>query len=136
MLFAGDSDDGQLGPLFKLATCRGKLMERLQVELLDEKSQAEHRDIIERAFLIGMLSLAPVVLGVPPEEAFQELELSDEICSALQDHGGEAGALLNLAESIEDSDLDRILTTLDELDLKRIQLQRAQSESFAWVNGF
>jgi EAL and modified HD-GYP domain-containing signal transduction protein len=134
LLFAGDDDDGQMGPLFKLASCRGKLMELLQLEMLEENPDPDQREIVERAFPIGMLSLAHVVLGVSPEQAIEELGLSDEIRRALQDHERKFGELLYLTKAIEESDLAAVQTTLSNLGLTRMQLQRAQSESFAWVN--
>jgi len=134
LLFAGTDEDGGRTPLFKLASNRGKLMELLQLELLGSEIGRAEKDVAERAFLIGMLSLAHVVLGVSKLDAIEQLSLADELRLAISEHAGVAGSLLQLAESLEGEDVESVEATLDELSLSRSQLQWAQGEAFAWVN--
>ncbi len=134
LLFAGAEEDGEKTPLFKLASSRGKLMELLQLQLLSADLGREEKDIVERAFLIGMLSLAHIVLGVSQLDAIEQLNLSDEIQAAVEHHQGVAGSLLELTKCLEDSDMENVQALLESLKLSRTQLQVAQSETYAWVN--
>lgn len=135
LLFAGTSEDGSKTPLFKLASNRGKLMELLQLELLGPNIGRAEKDIAERAFLVGMLSLAHIVLGVPQLDAIDQLSVAEELRAAIAKHEGIAGTLLRLTLSLEDADLGETDALLDELSLSRAQLQAAQAEAFRWVNG-
>lgn len=135
LLFAGSADDGPSSPLFKLASTRGRLMELLQLELLGPDPDREKLDIADRAFLIGMLSLAHVVLGVSEEKALDELSLSKEIRDALKSYQGQGGVLLKLVKCIEESDLGTSREIRESLGLSSAQLQQAQVESCTWVNG-
>lgn len=135
LLFAGTGEDGALSPLFKLASTRGKLMELLQLEIIGPEPDADAKEVAERAFLIGMLSLAHVVLGMSEQRAVEELSMSKEIRVALESHEGQCGLLLHLCKCIEDSDIEMSEEILAEVGLSREQLQSAQVASFAWVNG-
>ncbi len=135
LLFAGSSDDGATGPLFKLASSRGKLMELLQLDLLGPDPGREEAAIADRAFLVGMLSLAHVVLGVSEGKAAGELSLSKEVRAALEAHEGRQGALLKFAKCIEEADFETGWGILDSLGLTREQFEAAQVESLAWANG-
>ncbi|MCP5043138.1 MAG: hypothetical protein GY944_19100, partial [bacterium] len=134
LLFAGAEEDGEKTPLFKLASSRGKLMELLQLQLLGPDMSREEKDIVERTFLIGMLSLAHIVLGVSQLDAIGQLSLSEEIQAAIEHHHGVAGSLLELTKCLEDSDMENAQALLESLKLSRTQLQVAQSETYAWVN--
>jgi EAL and modified HD-GYP domain-containing signal transduction protein len=135
LLFAGSAEDGPSSPPFKLASTRGRLMELLQLELLGPDPDRGKLEIADRAFLIGMLSLAHVVLGVPEQKALDDLGLSKEIRDALQSYQGQAGTLLKLVKCIEESDLETSREIRETLGLNSDPLQKAQVESFSWVNG-
>ena len=121
--------------MVQLASTRGRLMELLQLELLGPDPDREKLDIADRAFLIGMLSLAHVVLGVSEEKALDELSLSKEIRDALESYQGQGGVLLKLVKCIEESDLGTSREIRESLGLSSAQLQQAQVESCTWVNG-
>jgi EAL and modified HD-GYP domain-containing signal transduction protein len=91
-------------------------------------------EIADRAFLIGMLSLAHVVLGISEQKALDELSISKEVRGALESYQGRGGALLKLTKCIEESQLETVCEIRDELGLTREQLQQAQVDSFNWVN--
>ena len=133
LLFAGDDPAGTASPLLKLATGRGKLMELLQIELVGD--DPERRDDVDRAFLVGMLSLVHVVLGMSKEDALNELNLSKEVLAALEGSEGTCGVLLSIAMSLEESNLEAASEALDSLNINWDQLRRAQLESFVWTNG-
>ncbi len=135
LLFAGTGEDGAKTPLFKLASSRGKLMELLQLQMLGSDIGRAERDIGERAFLIGMLSLAHIVLGVSQLDAIGQLSLAEELRVAISDFEGVAGSLLKLTQCLEDENVEEVEEILSSLSLSREQLQHAQAEVFDWVNG-
>ena len=109
-------------------------MELLQLELLGPDIGRAEKDVAERAFLIGMLSLAHIVLGVGQLEAIDQLSLAEELRQAISEFDGIAGSLLKLAQSLEEENVEDAEATLEELGLSREQLQNAQAEAFNWVN--
>lgn len=132
LLYAQDNANGMRSPLLTTAAHRGRLME-LIVGVAD--ANAEQAVESERAFLVGMLSMADALLGRPLESLVQELHLSDEVARALTHHEGELGQLLSLAESIERGEIDKFEPELDAHDLDLDGLQRIEHEAYAWLHG-
>ena len=89
----------------------------------------------ERAFLVGMLSLADALLGRPIENLVSELRLSDEIGRALTHHEGELGRLLSMAVAIEAGDVSKFEPELATRDLDFAALQELENQAYAWVHG-
>ena len=117
-------------PLLILAATRGKLM-----ELLARALRANDRGFQERAFLTGALSLVNALVGLPMSEILGRVPLTPDVRSALQQHGGEAGALLTLAEALEESDLYGIERALNHVHgLDHGQVIRLQVEAMRWAN--
>ena len=117
-------------PLLILAATRGKLM-----ELLARALRPSDRGFQERAFLTGALSLVNALLGLPMSEILGSIPLTPDVRSALQERGGEAGALLTLAEALEESDLQGIERALDHVHgLDHGQVIRLQVEAMRWAN--
>jgi c-di-GMP-related signal transduction protein len=117
-------------PLLILAATRGKLM-----ELLARALRPSDRGFQERAFLTGALSLVNALLGLPMSEILGSIPLTPDVRSALQERGGEAGALLTLAEALEESDLHGIERALDHVHgLDHGQVIGLQVEAMRWAN--
>ena len=117
-------------PLLILAATRGKLM-----ELLARALRVNDRGFQERAFLTGALSLVNALVGLPMSEILGRIPLTPDVRSALQQHGGEAGALLTLAEALEESDLYGIERALNHVHgLDHGQVIRLQVEAMRWAN--
>jgi len=117
-------------PLLILAATRGKLM-----ELLARALRVNDRGFQERAFLTGALSLVNALVGLPMSEILGRVPLTPDVRSALQQHGGEAGALLTLAEALEESDLYGIERALNHVHgLDHGQVIRLQVEAMRWAN--
>jgi EAL and modified HD-GYP domain-containing signal transduction protein len=117
-------------PLLILAATRGKLM-----ELLARALRPSDRGFQERAFLTGALSLVNALLGLPMSEILSSIPLTPDVRSALQERGGEAGALLTLAEALEESDLQGIERALDHVHgLDHGQVIGLQVEAMRWAN--
>jgi EAL and modified HD-GYP domain-containing signal transduction protein len=96
---AGDGASHYPGPLATLAATRGKLLERLAC--LSGSRSAEAGD---RAFMVGVLSLAGTLMSRELHEVIEPLRLAPEVKDALLGRAGPLGLLLNLAESLEAGD--------------------------------
>lgn len=131
LLFASGNQNGTANPLLLLAATRGRLM-----ELLAEELQPDNNALADQAFMVGIMSLMPALIGLPIEEIVAPLGLADEVRDALCTGQGVLGTLLHLAESSETGDLDMLagsLQSLPRLTLKA--LNRAQTRALQWANG-
>jgi len=129
-MLSGAPGAGFPSPLLILAATRGKLM-----ELLARALRVSDRGFQERAFLTGALSLVNALLGLPMSEILASIPLTPDVRSALQERGGEAGALLTLAEALEESDLQGIERALDHVHgLDHGQVIGLQVEAMRWAN--
>ena len=132
LLYAQGRSGDLRSPLLTAAAHRGRLMELVvdrATTLCDDGTDAE------RAFLVGMLSLADALLGRPIENLVSELRLSDEIGRALTHHEGELGRLLSMAVAIEAGDVSKIEPELATRDLDFAALQELENQAYAWVHG-
>jgi c-di-GMP-related signal transduction protein len=99
LLYADCTTGSVANPLLQLAATRGRLMENLaQAVLTPDESRAE------LAFMVGILSLMPVVFGVPFEEILPALPLPAEAEAALLRREGPLGELLHAIE-VQETDV-------------------------------
>lgn len=132
LLYAQGRGSDLRSPLLTAAAHRGRLMELVvdrATTLCDDGADAE------RAFLVGMLSLADALLGRPIENLVSELRLSDEIGRALTHHEGELGRLLSMTVAIEAGDVAKFEPELATRDLDFAALQELDNQAYAWVHG-
>ncbi len=139
ILLYAQGDAGELdSPLLRTAAHRGRLMELLAsrgAAGTEAAGPGVARDATERAFLVGMLSLADALLGRPLPELVHELRLGQETTRALVDRRGPLGDLLRFAESVETGDPTKFEERLEDLDLDLASLQKLDDEAYAWVHG-
>ncbi len=143
LLYAqGDGED--LGsPLLTTAAHRGRLMELVIDRVSNDPTVANlgrvevgDVDVLrERAFLVGMLSLADALLGRPIEELVHELRLGEDIARALTHHEGPLGELLLFAQCVERCEIEKIDAALPRWSLDMPSLQTLEHEAYAWVHG-
>ena len=113
------SEDPASNPLLQLAAVRAKTMELL-ANHLGRSGQGE--------FVTGLISLFDVVLHLSREEVSRRLGLAKPIREALVHYAGPIGALLALAEAIEQDDPREIKRVFDAIpaiadaDLMKISL--------------
>ena len=88
-----------VNPLLQLAATRGRLM-----EFLAERVQPRNREFSDQAFMVGIMSLMPALLGMAMDDILDQLPVAQRVKLALTDHGGLHGDLLHLAESTEQTD--------------------------------
>lgn len=128
LLFVGKSGDMQT-PLLELAATRGKLMELLAI------SHARmDRDLHDRAFMTGIMSLLNILLGMPFQDIFSQVSLASDVEDAILNQEGKLGKLLLLVKTAENDDFVAASTILNELRINPRHLMLAQLEAMRWAN--
>jgi len=116
-------------PLLQLATTRGKLLELMSLHV--------HRDnavCAERAFTVGIMSLADALFSMPMDEILENVELADDVCAALLHREGTFGAMLDVVERLEKADTGPVFSAaLKRLGLTAKQVREIELEAFDWV---
>jgi EAL and modified HD-GYP domain-containing signal transduction protein len=130
LVFASDKQQGAANPLLLMAATRGRLM-----ELLAEEFNPGNAPLADQAFMVGIMSLMPALIGLPIAEIVAPLGLSATVTDALCSGCGTLGALLHLAESSETGNLVILATSLPNLPgLSLKSLNRAQTQALRWAN--
>jgi EAL and modified HD-GYP domain-containing signal transduction protein len=130
LVFAAGNPAGTSNPLLLLSATRGRLMELLANEL-----HPGDVAFADQAFMAGIMSLMPALVGQPIADIVAPLGLTGNVRDALCQGSGPLGALLRLAESSESGDLSGLTTALDELPtLSPKALNRAQTQALQWSN--
>ncbi len=130
-MFAGKDDRGLNSPLLEMAAVRGRLMEIL---VMQRTHQERTSDMVETAFLTGILSLLDALYETPMEHVVESLNLSEDMADALLRREGPYGTLLLLAEKLEKTDFEAVQELLDNLSISLDQLLAAQLDAFNWRN--
>ena len=112
LLYAGRNDNTTSGAnaLLQLAATRGRLM-----ELLAERVQSGNREFADQAFMTGILSLMPALLGVTMATILAQLPVATRIARALTDKDGQLGYLIALVEATESAETDALTEALRHL---------------------
>jgi c-di-GMP-related signal transduction protein len=125
LLLATASTSGHSPVLMQTAIIRGRFTELLGHEALP-KNEAEN------LFVAGMFSLLDKLLGVPMQEALENIQLSDSVAEALLSREGMYGPFLALTEACEvNNGLAGELA--DSLFLSPVQVNEAHMAALAWV---
>ena len=128
-LFAGKDERGLNSPLLEMAAVRGRLMELLTIQ---RTGLPRTSDLVEAAFMTGILSLMDTLFETSQEEILKELHLSDEVASALLYREGEMGSLLALAETLEQANFGEVQELVEKTDIPLAMLLAAQLDAFNW----
>ena len=112
LLYAGRNDNTANGAnaLLQLAATRGRLM-----ELLAERVQPGNREFADQAFMTGILSLMPALLGVTMPTILAQLPVSPRITRALTEQDGQLGYLIALVAATESADTEALTEALRHL---------------------
>lgn len=130
LVFTSGKQSGRSNPLLMLAATRGRLMELLAADL-----QPGNTAFADHAFMIGIMSLMPAVVGLSLAEIVTQLGLAGDVRDALCDGQGQLGDMLHLAESVENGELDMLTNNLAHLPgLGPKLLNRAQTAALQWTN--
>ncbi len=130
LLYTAPQGGETVSPLLQLAATRGRLM-----ELLAEKLQPQGRELADHAFMIGIMSLMPALLGMAMADLLAQLPVAPRVRQALCEYGGTLGSLLRLVESTEQADpapADEALRALPVLNAQT--LASCLATALAWSN--
>lgn len=133
LVFSSGNQAGSTNPLLLMAATRGRLM-----ELLAEEIKAGNNAFADHAFMVGIMSLMPALIGLPIEEIIAPLGLADEIKEALLGSSSEStlAHLLQLTAVCETGDLALLTDNLKKLQGISIKnLNRSQTQALHWANG-
>ncbi|URA10325.1 EAL and HDOD domain-containing protein [Thermospira aquatica] len=131
LAYVYQTDNEIARPLFDLALQRAKMMETLIRHL-----QGNNPDMMDAAFLTGLLSLVGALYQEPLEQVLSELGIGKEIYDAIISKENLLGKLLFLIETNETNDVEEILALLDEIKLSLDVLNKAAIEGFTWAQLF
>lgn len=123
---------GQIAsPLLQLAATRGRLM-----ELLAGAMHKGRRDLEDRAFMTGIMSLMPAVMSTGMEEILKSIDVGADVRAALETGEGELGTLLLLAEALENGNGSLCHDLLDELPgIDHVTVNSCLSQALGWASG-
>lgn len=98
-------------PVFDLAMTRSKLMAEIVT-----KCKSKTCDKYEASF-VGILSLVDIMLQLPMEDVFDEINVDDAVRNVLTKYTGELGRILDLVISVEQFDLPKAERILKEIQV-------------------
>ena len=124
------SPDGQVGGTLMIQVAnRAKLM-----ELIAKKLNNQQANFSDQAFMVGMLSMADVVMQTTLTAVLNEIGLADELKNAILNRDGIFGKLLQLSEALEQRDFDAAKDQIEEIGISNADLLAIQLESIKWSN--
>ncbi len=127
------TENGQaVNPMLEIAVMRGRLMELLVLRAGNSRGDDDYP---ERAFIVGLLSLADLLFETSIDEILAHLNLTDEIRAALLNREGRLGGFLQMAEKLEHNEFDAVAQFLDDFGLTPEDLLAVQMSSIGWANG-
>lgn len=127
LLFCSDSERGTHAPILDMAATRARTMELLAGELDPRLSG-------DSAFLTGILSLLPALLGVSMDEVLSTLPLDPAIGSALKSGDGELGSLLALLAHWESGDTAAFALMIESLPPLTVEdFNRIVADAMSWA---
>jgi EAL and modified HD-GYP domain-containing signal transduction protein len=131
LLYTNPSGGGDIaGPLLQLAATRGRFL-----ELLAARLQPGKRELEDRAFMTGIMSLMPTLMGMPLEEILQSVHLSGDVQQALEFKGGTLGSMLQLAEALEQGDGETCHALTERLPgANHLVVNGCLTQALAWAS--
>lgn len=130
LVYADPNNGHRPNPLLQKAAARGHLLELLATRL---DPQPAIDNLADAAFMTGAFSLLNVLLNMSMAEILQQLPLATPVHSALADHGGDLGNLLQAVEAAECRDLGNAAQRLNKLGISSANHLDAQLEAFCWA---
>ena len=116
-------------PLLQLATTRGKLLELMTLVVRPHDAASA-----DRAFTVGIMSLADALFSIPMCDILDNVEVADDVRGALLDREGQFGTMLKVAELLEAADGGcKLATALRKLGLTVAQIREIELAAFDWV---
>lgn len=130
LLLYADQGNGGVPPLLTMAALRGRL-----AELIAERTCPGDDRMQDSAYMVGILSLTPALLGQGMDEILPPLNLTLPIRDALLEGKGILGAILGMCEQLESGSISDCQDGLHRLPLLNAeQLNACHTEAIAWAN--
>lgn len=130
LLYTNPSGDTVVSPLLQLAATRGRFL-----ELLAGKLKPGVREFEDHAFMTGILSLMPTLMGVPLEEILKGIHLSSDVQEALESKRGQLGIMLQLSEALEASDGDACHNLTEQLSgANHLMVNSSVTQALTWAS--
>ena len=133
LLLTASRTGGVPSSVGQTAVVRGRLMELL----VDRTPNAGlgGRDLIDQAYMAGILSLMPTLTSISMNEVLAQLPVAKPVQDGLLSRGGILGNLLTLIESLENEDhakADEILARLPDIDAH--YANNCLTRALTWAN--
>ena len=117
----------------QLAATRGRLMELLVDYTPDVKKHGHN--LVDQAFMVGILSLMPTILGAEASEILSQLPLAAPIHNALNGRTGVLGDLFTLVEALEEEASDKAAEVLQRLpSIDAAKANSCLTQALGWAN--
>lgn len=130
LLFATGKHTGGANPLLHLAATRGRLL-----ELLASTQRKFDTAYVDSAFMVGIMSLMPALMGMPMAEIIAPLGIANEVRDALCEGKGSLGQLLELAAATEYGDPVKITAALSQCPgLNNETLNHCLAQALTWAS--
>ena len=130
LLLYADPNDVGVSPLLIMAALRGRF-----AELLAERTCPGDAGMKDSAYMVGILSLTPTLLGQAMEDVLPPLNLSLPIQDALLRREGILGTILEMFERLEAGTIPQFQDCLQRIAvLDPEQLNACHAEALAWAN--
>lgn len=132
LLYTNPSGGNQnvASPLLQLAATRGRLMELLALKL-----RPGDRTFEDHAFMSGIMSLMPTLMGIPMAEILRTVNFSSAVSEALESRNGELGNMLSLAEALEGDDIQVCHDLTQQLvGINAENINACLSQALAWAS--
>jgi EAL and modified HD-GYP domain-containing signal transduction protein len=130
LLLYADPNGAGASPLLLMAALRGRF-----AELIAERTCPGDTHMRDAAYMVGILSLTPALLGQLIEDVLPSLNLSAPIVDALSKRKGILGGILEMSELLESGSLPACQDCLHRLPLLDAdQLNICHAEALAWAN--
>jgi len=129
LLYTNPQGGNVANPLLQLAATRGRLM-----ELLATKLHPGRRDFEDRAFMTGIMSLMPTLMGAPFEEILRGINIAAEVRDALEKNTGQLGTLLQLSHALESGDGQACHDLSKQLGIGSQTVNVCLTQALAWAS--
>lgn len=130
LIFTSGKQSGTANPLLLMAATRAR-----QMELLANELHPHDLASADDAFMVGVMSLMPALIGLPMDEIIAPLGLAANVRETLISGQSELGHMLKVTESCETGDAYQLKQNLQKLPGLGIKaLNRAQTQALQWAN--
>lgn len=129
LLYVLDGSDGA-SPLLELALRRARFMELVLVYRTHHTASL----LQDEAYMVGLLSLANVLMGWTMDQLAERLNLAEELKAALIRRDHPLGRLITLCEALERGDLNKVVAIAEELHIHPEGVMLAQQDAITWAN--